>query len=85
MHQELERAFDDFANINRRLVDRSFARQFVADQHVARIEVKDAGALDIDRPHVGAQPVEQRIPARQQQLIAKFAFQQPQASGLDDF
>src|SRR3546814_7467513 len=46
---EFERAFDHFADIDGRLVDRTLAREFVADQHVARVEVEDANALDVDR------------------------------------
>src|SRR3546814_10837092 len=49
---EFERAFDHLAHINRRLIDRPLAREFVADQHIARVEIEDAHALDVDRPHV---------------------------------
>src|SRR3546814_12914312 len=41
---EFERAFDHFADIDGRLVDRTLAREFVAAQHVARVEVEDATA-----------------------------------------
>src|SRR3546814_5515251 len=81
---EFERAFDHLAHIDRRLIDRPLAREFVADQHIARVEIEDAHALDVDRPHVGAQPVEQRIPAGEQRLVAKLAFQKAQAGSLDD-
>src|SRR3546814_11712211 len=45
---EFERAFDHLAHIDGRLVDRPLARKFVADQHVARIEIEDADALDVE-------------------------------------
>src|SRR3546814_8719136 len=38
---EFERAFDHFADIDGRLVDRTLAREFVADQHVARVRSEE--------------------------------------------
>ena len=36
---QVHRAPDNFARVNRRLIDRTFARDLIADQHIFAVEI----------------------------------------------
>ncbi len=68
MHQDDRRgaqvqpAADDLAGVYGCLVDGAFARQMIAYQAVAAVEVEHAHALQRQVRHVDCQVIEQRMP-----------------------
>ena len=82
---EIERPADHFARVDRRFAGRSLAEMLVADQHVLRVQEQDPNAFDRQMGKVGAQIVEQRLPAVDDRPAPHFRRQQPQRRRLDRF
>ena len=59
---ELQRALDDLARIDRRVIDRALALHFVGDQDVLAVEEQDAEFLVGAARHRGGAIIEQRRP-----------------------
>ena len=68
MHQDqgrrlqLERALDDLAGIDRRVVDRTALLPFVPDQHVLAVEKQDVELLDLAMGDMRGAVIDQLVP-----------------------
>lgn len=82
---EIEGTSHHFAHIDRRLVYRTLAHQFVADQPVAAIEVQDMHAFVEPESHVCTQIVEQALPAAEDRAVCDLAIQGALDGSLDQF
>ena len=65
---ERDGAGDDFADMDRRFVDRALPQRLVGDQHVLGVEEQDAHFLGPPVRHCGVEIVAERVPARQHRL-----------------
>ena len=59
---ELERPFDDFAGINRRMIDRPALLPLVPDQDVLTVEKQDMEFLDFAVRYVRGAVIDQLVP-----------------------
>jgi len=59
---ELERALDDLARIDRRMVDGSALLAFILDQYILAIEEQDVELLDLAVRDLGAAVIDKLVP-----------------------
>src|SRR6185437_13957427 len=69
---ELERALDDLARIDGRVVDRAACQHFVGDEYVLAIEEEDSKLLPGTAGHRGRAIVDQRAPGTKRGLVEQF-------------
>ncbi len=62
---KLHGLFDDFARVDRGLINRAVSHMLVANEHVARIEMQHSHAFHGQMRHISAQIVQERLPARE--------------------
>ena len=79
---ERDGAANDFADVNRGLVDRAAPHRFVGEQHVAGVEEQHAHFFDAAMGHGGLEIVAERLPARQHRPSFHAGLEQAQASYL---
>ena len=81
---QVDGAADHLADVDGGLVERAAAHHFVADQHVAGVEVEDAEAFDGAVRHVGVEIVEQRLPVGEHRPLGDLAADHPDRGCLRD-
>jgi hypothetical protein len=81
---KLDGAGDDFADMDGRFIDAARPHRLVRDQHVARVEEKDAHLFDRAVRHGRLKIIAQRLPTRQDRAVFNACFEQAHGAGFRD-
>lgn len=81
---QLQRALDDLARIDGRMVHGSVALHFIRNEKIALVEKQDSELFTLCESHRGAAIVEHVLPRSEEGAFADGAARQPPRRGLDD-
>jgi hypothetical protein len=83
--RQFQRPADDLARVNRRVIHRADALQFLGDQPVLLVEEKNPEFLALARRHGGAAIVQDIDEGGQRATLLQLAARQAAGAGLNDF
>ena len=81
---QLERALDDLAGVDGRMVYGAFLLNLVGNQLVLLVEEEDAELFVVAEGHGGAHIVEDGVPGAEHRTVQHLAAHQPHGGGMDD-